>query len=92
MVTRVSGTSKRRKKACPKCGSADVVPILYGYPTSKLFEDAEKGKVALGGCCVSGDDPQMLCRACGEEFDRPGARAPESPGREPRKRARPPAG
>jgi hypothetical protein len=41
-----------------------VVRIVYGYPSEELREEAERGEVALGGCCVTGDDPTHLCRAC----------------------------
>jgi len=27
------------------------VKIIYGYPDEDLFEEAERGDVALGGCC-----------------------------------------
>ena len=63
-----------KAKPCPKCGSLDVVPILYGEPMPEAMDDAEKGLIALGGCCVSNDDPQKHCNACGEDFDRPRAR------------------
>jgi hypothetical protein len=70
-------TKKRRRKSlepCPKCGSLDVVPILYGYPGPGMMEAAEQGKIALGGCCVGDRDPLKQCKACGEEFDLPPAR------------------
>lgn len=62
---------RRRAKPCPKCGSPDVVAILYGYPTPEAMAEAVKGTIELGGCCVEGDDPRKLCKGCGEEFDRP---------------------
>ena len=71
MVVKTSGKTKRPKMPCPRCGSLDVVPILYGYPGPEMMATAEKGLIALGGCCVTNDDPQKLCRACGQEFDRP---------------------
>jgi len=39
------------------------------------MDGAEKGLIELGGCCVFGDDPRMLCKACGEAFDRPATAA-----------------
>ena len=62
---------KPKKKPCPKCGSLDVVPIEYGYPGPEMMDAAAKGLIELGGCCVWDDDPRKLCKACGEEFDRP---------------------
>ncbi len=70
---RTKATTRPRKSrtttTCAKCGSADVVPIIWGYPNSHDVEAAEQGKIALGGCVVSGSDPQRHCRACGEDFD-----------------------
>ena len=55
---------------CPRCQSAQVVPIVYGLPDPELvsLEDVESGKVILGGCMVSGDEPEWLCRSCGLEW------------------------
>ena len=66
---------KPRKKPCPKCGSLDVIPIEYGYPGPEMMDAAEKGLIELGGCCVTGDDPRRLCKACGEAFDHPATAA-----------------
>ena len=75
MVAKVPGVLKKRKKACPKCGSLDVVPIEYGYPGPEMMDAAEKGLIELGGCCVTDDDPRKQCKACGEAFDRPATAA-----------------
>jgi hypothetical protein len=69
-------TKEKRKpavktKPCPKCGSLDVVPILYGYPMPEAMDAADKGLIELGGCCVTGEDPRKHCNACGERFDFP---------------------
>ena len=39
-----------KPKICPKCGSGEIVPIVYGYPLESLMEEAKQGKVdeALG--------------------------------------------
>ncbi|HKS16514.1 MAG TPA: hypothetical protein VJU16_04325 [Planctomycetota bacterium] len=52
---------------CPACGGK-LVPILYGLPSSEGFQAAERGEIALGGCTVMGDDPQLACAACHERF------------------------
>ncbi len=52
-------------KVCPTCGGK-LVPILYGLPSREGFEAAERGELALGGCTVTGDDPQLRCAGCGE--------------------------
>jgi len=54
--------------SCPACGSGDVVPIVYGFPSGELLRESEEGKVVLGGCCVTGEDPQWCCRKCGDAW------------------------
>ena len=55
---------------CPSCGEGDARPIIWGMPSPELMEAAEAGliDVALGGCCVTEDDPTHECRACGRQF------------------------
>lgn len=56
--------AKIKPLRCPKCDSAKVVEILYGMPTQEVFEDADRGLVALGGCCISGREPSWKCLEC----------------------------
>lgn len=53
---------------CPKCNSAEIIPILYGMPTYETFEEAEKGNIKLGGCEVFGGIPDKYCKACKHEW------------------------
>jgi len=47
---------------CSICGSR-TVPIIYGMPADpKLFEDAKRGDIELGGCVVWFDNPSRVCR------------------------------
>ena len=57
---------KRKPKKCPQCGSTKIADILYGLPDySPEFEKRiEGGKIALGGCCISNDDPIWKCTEC----------------------------
>ena len=50
----------RRRVECPRCGSPGV-PILYGYPSDEMFEAADQGEVALGGCVIELDQPTHEC-------------------------------
>jgi hypothetical protein len=63
-------TSEANPTRCPRCGSADVVPIRYGYPGPEMVEDYEAGRVQLGGCMIHHDYPDHACRdeACGHEW------------------------
>ncbi len=54
--------------ACTMCGSMDTIPIVYGYPGPEMMEEAQRGEVILGGCCVIEDQPNQECRACGAQF------------------------
>ncbi len=58
------------KLKCPACGSLDTVKIVYGMPTYEAFQAAERGEFVLGGCCVSEEDPDRACKACGRKFGR----------------------
>lgn len=61
---------KTRPGKCPKCGG-EVYDILYGEPTSTWEEDylKETGHHAiLGGCIISEDCPDFVCKDCGLNF------------------------
>lgn len=49
---------------CPECGSHDTREIVYGIPTPQLYEGAERGEVALGGCSMWTGDPRWRCVSC----------------------------
>ena len=58
------------KEKCPRCGSTQTAPILYGMPA---FDDEMEAKLKakqlyIGGCCVSGNDPQHHCFGCNLNF------------------------
>ena len=52
-----------RKRKCPACGGK-VVPIVYGMPGERLMQDADDGKVILGGCCILDFSPDRGCLDC----------------------------
>ena len=54
---------------CPTCNKKDeVIPIIYGYPSDRMFRKADKGKIKLGGCVISGCDPKWYCKRDKTEF------------------------
>lgn len=55
----------RDDDTCPRCGGR-TIPIAYGYPGPGMFEAADRGEIALGGCCIDAEDPTRRCTACGE--------------------------
>jgi hypothetical protein len=53
--------------ACPQCGAADTVPVMYGYPSPETFEAVERGEipwVAIGGCVIDETNPTWGCPTC----------------------------
>lgn len=54
---------------CPVCHKNDqVVRIIYGYPSEKTMEDAEKGLIYIGGCIISNNSPKWYCKRDEKEF------------------------
>lgn len=56
------------KKICPKCASKNTVKIVYGYPGPELMMKYKEGKVKLGGCVISFDNPDTYCKDCEHSF------------------------
>ncbi len=63
---------KRKPIKCPICGFKPVGTILSGLPAfdEKMEKDIECGKIIIGGCLVTDNQPQWACKACGTEFIR----------------------
>jgi hypothetical protein len=47
-----------------------IATILYGMPafSAELEAKLQSGTIALGGCCVTDDDPKWTCTHCGQNF------------------------
>jgi hypothetical protein len=58
--------------SCVRCGSSNIVPIIYGLPTpesmSVFLEADSRGEIRMGGCCVSEGMPTHFCKNCGRGF------------------------
>lgn len=65
-VVAVRCESQRKPRKCPACNSSRIANILYGMPeqSPKLERDIEAGRIILGGCCISDDDPVWQCADC----------------------------
>lgn len=48
---------------CPKCGSPEVWPVLWGYP-GDVYD-----RVVLGGCMIPPDAADSSCQSCGHQYD-----------------------
>lgn len=55
---------------CPKCGSKNTAPIVYGMPTEELFEESEQNKVIIGGCCIIDCDDDYGCCDCNFQWSK----------------------
>ena len=55
-------SQNKSKKICPFGHSDEIIPIVYGLPTQRTLERAEKGRCELGGCMVTECDPQWYCK------------------------------
>ncbi len=50
-------------RVCPACHSkTGIREIFYGFPAGQPVNDE---KYAMGGCCVSDNDPTLKCIECG---------------------------
>lgn len=60
----------RKPRKCPGCGHSPLASILYGYVVGiddGLDKKLKEGRIVLGGCCVSDDDPKWECTNCGQK-------------------------
>lgn len=55
-----------KNMTCPNCNSPRVARILYGMPMfdDKLDKAMKEGKIVLGGCCITDNDPDYQCLDC----------------------------
>lgn len=62
----------RKPIRCPKCNSRPVARIVYGLPyfSENETNEVDAGKIVLGGCIITDDDPAWQCVACGQEIYR----------------------
>lgn len=65
---------RRRSPPCPECKSKRTAVIRYGYPSfnEQLQRELNAGTIALGGCVITGDDPDYLCHRCGYQWRKGG--------------------
>ncbi|HEY7390347.1 MAG TPA: hypothetical protein VH640_17660 [Bryobacteraceae bacterium] len=62
-----------RPRACPLCGSNNIVPIVYGLLTEEGVEEARAGKFVCGGCMLDLDGPQWYCKTCKHRWPKNGS-------------------
>ncbi len=57
-------------KQCPQCESNNTLKILYGMPSHVAMEQAEAGKIKLGGCSLIVGGPEYYCNDCENEWNK----------------------
>lgn len=61
--------NRNKNKLCPICKKNDmVIRIVYGEPTIELWNDSQKGKFHIGGCCQIIGAPKWFCKRDENEF------------------------
>jgi hypothetical protein len=53
---------------CIYCNSNRVIPIFYGYPTSKDYQEYEKENLIFGQSITLGPKYNWYCKKCGKSF------------------------
>lgn len=66
--------NQRRPRRCRACGSKRIATILYGEPAmdEQVRREIEEGRLVIGGCCITDDDPMWQCSDCGTRVHRVG--------------------
>ena len=60
--------SEQSTPKCLSCGGAKVVPILHGMPSPEAQTWVDQGRIVLGGCCVTPEEPNWHCKDCRADF------------------------
>lgn len=74
LITAIVPAEPPEPACCPACGSQEIIPIVYGEPTEKTIQQAERGEIALGGCCQEIVTPNRKCKDCGYMWKQEGVR------------------
>ena len=59
---------EKENPVCNYCSSKKVIPIFYRYPTSKDYQEYEKGNLKFGENIFLGPRPKWHCKKCGKSF------------------------
>jgi len=59
------------KLRCPACGQREGVELLFGMPSQEAMAAAERGEIALGGCCMPWEPLNYRCLNCEFEWGKP---------------------
>jgi len=59
------GVSPSRRGTCPKCGSGEVLHLVFGLPGNP---EAEPDWVRFEGCVIDGVPDDRECESCGHRW------------------------
>ena len=58
-----------KREPCPKCGSAESVPLAYGGKlTAETKEKIRRGELQAGGGILTAESPTFACLKCGHRW------------------------
>ena len=63
--TRDKSPERRKPRACPECGSAEVIPIVHGIPTPALQKLIDEDKAIIADREEWEGMSEWYCKACG---------------------------
>lgn len=76
-IFRMSANVETQDVVCPKCGSLDIIPVLYGYinesddsdeSDKRLLRLEQEGKISCPGCDAS-DEYNLECKTCHHRWE-----------------------
>ncbi|KYC51470.1 MAG: hypothetical protein APG12_00134 [Candidatus Methanofastidiosum methylothiophilum] len=59
---------QKESPLCSYCNSKKVIPIFYGYPTSRDYQEYERGNLKFGESIILGPKPDWHCKKCDKSF------------------------
>ena len=59
---------KMKKPKCTQNHFDNIIPIVYGFPDKKMMKKYKQEKIFLGGCNITGCDPNYYCKTHKIEF------------------------
>lgn len=59
---------EKENPKCYSCESKSVIPIFYGYPTTRDYAEYERGNLRFGETIIFGQKPKWYCKKCENKF------------------------
>ena len=62
---RDKSSERKKKRACPECGSIEVMPIVHGIPDAAMQKLIDEGKAMIADREEWEGMSEWYCKACG---------------------------